>query len=85
MIFLEREFDFFVHNQKELVEKYKGKYIAIKDNQVLGAYNSLAEAVKETAKQEKLGTFLIQECELSTKGYAQTYHSRVKLSQKQSA
>lgn len=78
MIFLESEFDFFVHNQKNLVEKYKGKYIAIKNNRVLGAYNSLAEAVKETARHEKLGTFLIQECKPSTKAYAQTYHSRVK-------
>ncbi len=76
MIFLEREFDFFVSNRKELVKKYKGKYIAIKDHKVLGAYNSLPEAVNETSKSEKLGTFLVQECKLSKKAYTQTYHSR---------
>ncbi len=77
MIFLEKEFNFFVSRQKELVKKYKGKHIAIKDHKVLGAYNSLAEAVKETSKNEELGTFLIQECKPSSKAYTQTYHSRV--------
>jgi len=76
MIFLEKEFDFFVSRQKELVKKYKGKHIAIKDHKVLGAYNSLPEAVKETSKNEELGTFLIQECTPSGKAYTQTYHSR---------
>jgi hypothetical protein len=76
MILLEKEFDFFVHNQKKLVKKYKGKYIAIKNNKVLGAYNNLPDAVKETAKYEDLGTFLIQKCEPSMKVYTQTYHSR---------
>ncbi len=77
MIALEKEFNFFKRNQKELVKKYKGKFIAIKDDNILGAYKSLSEAVKETSKHEDLGTFLIQECKASNKAYTQTYHSRV--------
>jgi len=76
MIFLEKEFDFFVSNKKEFVKKYKGKYIAIKGHKVLGAYNSLPEAVNETSKSEELGTFLVQECKPSSKADTQTYHSR---------
>jgi hypothetical protein len=78
MILLEKEFNFFIRNQEKLVKKYKGKHIAIKGNKILGEYNSLSEAVKETAKHEKLGTFLIQKCESSKKAYTQTYHSRAK-------
>jgi hypothetical protein len=77
MIFLEKEFEFFVKNQKEFVEKYRGKYIVIKNEKVLGAYNSLSEAVEETSKREKLGTFLVQKCEPTKKAYTQHYHSRV--------
>ena len=77
MIPLEKEFDFFVNNQKILVEKYKGKYIVIKNEKVLGAYDSLAEAVEKTSRREELGTFLVQKCEPSRKAYIQTYHSRV--------
>lgn len=76
MVKLEKEFDFFLSNRKELVKKYKGKYIAIKGHKVLGAYNSMPEAVEETSKNEELGTFLIQECKPSDKAYTQTYHSR---------
>lgn len=82
MIYLEEEFDFFVSNQKELVKKYKGKHIAIKGHQVLGVYSSLPEAVNESSKNEELGTFLIQECKLSSKANTQTYHSRVSFSMK---
>lgn len=77
MLKLEKEFDFFVRNQKELVKKYKGKFIAIKDNKVLGSYNSMPEAVKETSKYEDLGTFLIQKCIPTDKAYTRTYHSRI--------
>jgi len=79
MVFLEKEFDFFVNNQEKLVKKYRRKYIVIKDNQVLGAYNNLVEAIRETTKIEKLGTFLVQECKPVAEEYAHTYHSRVKL------
>ena len=76
MIALEKEFDFFVNNQKKLAKEYRGKYIAIKDNKVLGAFDSLPEAVRETSKHEEVGTFLIQKCGASEKAYTQTYHSR---------
>lgn len=77
MVMLEKEFDYFLSNRKELVERYKGKYIAIKDNEILGAFDSLSEAIKETSKHEELGTFLVQECIPSSDAYTQTFHSRV--------
>lgn len=79
MIPLEREFEFFLKNQKVLVEKYKGKYVVIKNEKILGAYDTLTEAVEKTSRCEELGTFLVQKCVPTRKAYVQTYHSRVAL------
>lgn len=77
MVKLEEEFNFYLQNQNELVKKYRDKYIVIMHNELLGAYDSEFEAIKETSKKHKLGTFLVQKCEPGTDNYTQTYHSRV--------
>ncbi|MBI4822646.1 MAG: hypothetical protein HY805_00220 [Nitrospirae bacterium] len=74
---LEKEFRFYLDNQAELVKKYNGKFVVIKDAQVIGAYDSEVEAVEKTSKTHALGTFLVQKCEPGTESYTQTYHSRV--------
>lgn len=74
---LEKEFEFYLRNQTELVKKYNGKYIVIKNQEVIGAYDSEFEAVQKTSEHHELGTFLVQKCEPGEKSYTQTYHSRV--------
>lgn len=74
---LESEFKFYLANQNELVQRYNGKFIVIKDSEVIGAYDSELEAVKKTSLNYKLGTFLVQKCEPGTESYTQTFHSRV--------
>ncbi len=74
---LEKEFKYFLDHQKELVKKYGGKFIVIKNRGVIGAYDTEIEAFEETKKAHKLGTFLIQECKSGTEVYTQTFHSRV--------
>jgi hypothetical protein len=76
---LESEFKYYLENQKELVKKYNGKFIVIKDLEVIGAYDSELEAVQKTSEQYELGTFLVQKCEIGSESYTQTYHSRVSL------
>jgi hypothetical protein len=78
MIPLEKEFEFFIANQDRLAKRYKGTFIVIKNNKVLGSYDDILNAIKETSKREKIGTFLVQKCERGKKTYTQTYHSRVK-------
>jgi len=73
---LEKEFNYYVEHQDELVEKYNGKFIVIKDCHVIGAFDSELEAVEKTAKQHEIGTFLVQKCERGKESYTQTYHSR---------
>ena len=45
---LQKAFDFYLAHQGEMVEKYDGKYIVIKDETVLGAYDDEIGAVTKT-------------------------------------
>lgn len=74
---LEKEFDFYLDHQDELVSKYNGKFVVIKDDQVLGAYDNEMEAIEKTSEEHKFGTFFVQKCEPGTESYTQTFHSRV--------
>lgn len=74
---LEKEFQYYLDNQKELAKKYNGKFIVIVGNEVIGNYDKEPEAYFETEKKHKPGTFLIQYCEPGTESYTQTFHSRV--------
>jgi len=74
---LEKEFKYYLDHQDELIKKYNGKFVVIKDCKVIGSYDSALEAVEETSKHYELGTFLVQKCEPGSESYTQTYHSRV--------
>ncbi len=74
---LKDEFQYYIDNQKNLVEKYNGRFIVIMDQQVKGAYSSQSEAYEEARKKFVLGTFLIQHCISGTDSYTTTFHSRV--------
>lgn len=74
---LEKEFKYYVDHQEELVQKYNGKYIVIKDNNVIGDYDDEMKAIEETSKKYELGTFLVKKCEAGKSSYTQTYCSRV--------
>lgn len=73
---LEKEFQFFIDHQNELVKKYNGKFIVIIGDKVINAYNTQEEAYIKTIKDHELGTFLIQECLPGEDSYTQTFHSR---------
>jgi hypothetical protein len=74
---LDKEFKYYIDHQEELVKKYNGKFIVIKDNSVLGAYSGEVEAYNETLKKHDLGTFLIQHCLPGKESHTVTFHSRV--------
>jgi len=76
---LEKEFNYYLEHQDELVKKYDGKFIVIKDCAVIGAFDSELEAIERTAEQYELGTFLVQKCEPGNQAYTATYHSRIAL------
>ncbi len=74
---LQQEFKFYIEHQDEMVKKYDGKFIVIKDGLVLGAFDDELTAVTETRKAHELGTFLVQRVSPGDAAYSQTFHSRV--------
>jgi hypothetical protein len=74
---LRDEFQFYLDHQDELLKKYEGKYIVIKNGEVLGAYDNELAAITKTQKSHPLGTFLVQLVSRGPDAYTQTFHSRV--------
>ncbi len=73
---LEKEFQYYVKNQAELVKEYLGKFVVIIGEEVVDSYDSLEEAVLKSQKKYELGTFLVQECLPGEENYTQTFHTR---------
>ena len=73
---LEKEYKYFNDNRKSFIKKYKGKFIVLKDNNVLGIYDSMPEAISETTENHELGTFLVQQC-VPEEQNIQHFHTRV--------
>lgn len=74
---LDAEFRYFKDHLEELALSYGGKFVVIKGQQVIASYDDELEAIRKTAQQHELGTFLVQKCELDPESYTQTFHSRV--------
>jgi len=74
---LEKEFKYFKAHQEELVKKFEGRFLVIKDESIVGDYSTEAEAYNEAKRKFELGTFLIQHCLPGKDAYTQTFHSRV--------
>ena len=73
---LAKELEYFKKNQPELVEKYEGKFLVIKDQDIKGVYDTEMEAYTSAKEKFELGTFLIQKCVPGSESYTQTFHSR---------
>jgi len=74
---LKKEFHYYLKHQDELVASHNGKYIVLKDQKVIGVYDTEAEAIEQTLKEHQLGSFLVQLCSPGNESYTQTFHSRV--------
>lgn len=74
---IDAEYKYFEDNRQELLKKFRGKFIVIKQSKVIGSYDSEADAYSETIKLHKLGTFLIQLCLPDKDLPPQVFHSRV--------
>ncbi len=59
---LEKEFQYYIDHQKQLVKLYNGKVIVNVGNEVVGVYDTVVEAYFTSIIDYKVGTFLIQKC-----------------------
>ena len=64
------DFEWFVENYQNLFQQYGNSFLAIKNKSVLAAYDSYADAVRETQKKELLGTFIVQKCDGTESAYS---------------
>lgn len=62
MAILEELFQWYLDHQEELVKKYNGKYLVIKDNEVAGSYEDENTAYFDAVEKHGLGNFIIQLC-----------------------
>lgn len=74
---IHQEFEYFIKNQDSLVAQHQGKVVVIKDQEVIGVYDSPWEAYVATVKEHELGTFLIQACEPGPKAYTAYVHPHI--------
>ena len=72
-----QEFEFYLANQDRIVSEYNGKFVVIKNKEVIGAFDNELVAIAETQKSHELGTFLVQKVGPGNIGHTQTFHSRV--------
>jgi hypothetical protein len=73
---LRDEFQWYLDHQEDLVQKFNGRTIVIKDQEVVGVYDTDKEAYDDATKKFEIGTFLIQKCTPGERDYSQTFHSR---------
>lgn len=66
---MEEDFIWFKEHYPEFQKEYGEAFVVIKNKKVLGVYESYAKGLKETAKTEELGTFIVQECHPYHKAY----------------
>ena len=76
---LNREFQYYLDHQDELVKQYNGKVLVIVGEAVVGVFDSELTAYVESKKTRKLGTFLMQQCSPGAESYTKHFHSRVVL------
>jgi hypothetical protein len=74
-LMLQAELDYFIAHQDELVRQYRGKVLVLKDQQVVGVYDTLLRAYLEAQKHYALGSFMLQPCEPGPDAYTVTITS----------
>lgn len=74
---LKKEYEFFLTHQDVLLEKYRGKFIAIAGDQVVTVADSLGEVIVKTIPDYPVGSFLVQEISEDEFTQIQRFRSRV--------
>lgn len=72
---LKTQFEYYLDNQEKFVQEYNGKVIVLKDNKVVGVYDTEIDAVTKTQKDHELGTFLVQRVSPGSEAYTVTIYS----------
>lgn len=74
---LKKDYQFFLDNKKQLVEKYGGMYIVISNCEVVKEFTDENDAYYFGLENKGAGNFIVQLCTSNEEAYTQTFHSRV--------
>lgn len=72
---VDKNYVWFKENLKELLKKYKNKYIVISNQEVIFSCTTMEEAVN-FASELDMGNFIIQECSKEEEKNIQVFHTR---------
>ena len=71
----EKELNFFIANQDQLVKQYEGKTLVLRGEEVAGVYDDPLQAYLDAVKKYEPGTFMIQPCVPGSDAYTVTITS----------
>lgn len=70
-------YQYFLNHQKELAKEFYGRYVVIKDQKVVGDYDSEIKAYLDAKKRYGLGNFIIQYCVPEGEERLQAFYSPI--------
>ena len=73
---LEREYEFYKKNEDKFLKEFRGEFIIIVGEEVVGNYKDELDAIKYANSKYEEGTYLVQ-CVDDESKLTQRYHSRV--------
>lgn len=73
---LEKEYGYYLEHMGDFLPEHMGQFVVIKGEEVLGFYDTLPNAIEQTAKTHALGTFLVHQ--VKEEEEVQRFHSRVR-------
>jgi hypothetical protein len=65
------DFHWYLDNQNDLVERYNGKTLVIRNRTVIGGYADEKEALRQALKHFRMGEFIVQLCTLGPDAYTE--------------
>lgn len=65
----DRDFDWFLQNYDELYKRYGNSYLAIKDQNVIGSFQTYADGVRGASLIAAPGSFIVQHCDGTPDAY----------------
>lgn len=74
---LQDELDFFIANQDELVRKYQGKVLVLRNREVVGVFDTPLDAYLDAESRFEPGTYAIQRCTPGPEAYTVTVSSSI--------
>jgi hypothetical protein len=74
---IEKQFNYYLAHQDDLVKKYNGRHVVIVGEQVVRDFDTEVDAYKYASGNYEPGTFMIQLVTPGDESYSQTFYSRV--------